>query len=503
MGFVLLVGTTTMSVTAAEIACQTCHLAEHSEPIGAMLTTAHWNENNSDTPAAKEGCRSCHGQSTRHAGAPTKFQPDVSFGPRWSSAIEVQTQSCLGCHEQTTHRDWRGGLHAQENLTCVTCHDAHTREDAVRQAASQANVCTVCHKVQKDGMHHLPDRLSDNPPCALCHNPHADPLPTVMMLANRSEGCRTCHDLQQIAADTTVPARAKSYHKAMQSKDRTCIDCHKGVAHVDADDFAAVLAGGFTSHAVTLFYPGQSDREWLLTEHPGAQSLRQGRNCRQCHIGEAANMGETLAPAGITPTLDVDLEFARSGNDMEVTVSWQGEPNANDVAVMFDDGSVAEFARGGCWASCHNDMPGMTRDRGQGLEKYLRVARAQERSVGRPAINHDAATLERMKADGQYVELWKAELASGGLSALKVYRILEKREAVADLPVSASANYTGGRWTVTFRRAVTDSVKPLVAGQVYTLGVAVHGDGKSGPEHWISLPLTVSLDGFDTDFVAR
>jgi hypothetical protein len=148
-------------------------------------------------------------------------------------------------------------------------------------------------------------------------------------------------------------------------------------------------------------------------------------------------------------------------------------------------------------------MPGMTRDRGQGREKYLSIAQAQARSVGRPALNHDAATLEDMKSEGQYVELWRADLASGGLAGFTAYRILEGREPVTDPPVSATATYSGGRWRVTFRRELATADKPLVSGQVYTFGVAVHGDGKSGAQHWVSLPLTVSLDGFDTDFVAR
>lgn len=487
----------------AEPACSNCHLPNLSEPIAAMHASVHWDTAKPDAPVNKGGCTACHGASEKHMAGPTRVQPDVSYGPRWTSSIDAQNASCLNCHEAQTASGWAKGVHAKNDLTCSNCHNPHSAHPAARSASAQMQTCTVCHKVQKDGIHNLTKLVDENPPCTTCHDPHANPHPELMLLANRSEGCRACHDLQKMMADSSVSPRAQSYHKVMQSPDRTCIDCHRGVAHVDRNNFAAVLAGGFSSRPLTLFFPGQSDGGWLLSEHPGAQSLRQGRNCRQCHLGETQNMGERLAPAGVTPTVDIDLTFATDGDDMLVTVSWAGSPNDNDVAIMFSGDEVEDFAREGCWAACHSDMPGMTRARNGGVSKYLLVSRAQERSIGRPAVVKDKEALARMVSAGEYVELWVAKLDQGTLGSVDVYRILDSMQPLPDAPVSATGSYADGRWRVTFRRAMDDARKPIVADRDYTLGVAIHGDGKSGAQHWVSLPVTVSLDGFDTDFVAK
>jgi predicted CXXCH cytochrome family protein len=475
--------------------CLSCHAPDTSAPMQGLVKSAHGGD---DAVA----CSACHGESAKHVDAPNRIQPVVSFGPRWTSSVDAQNGVCLECHGQVPRADWPDGPHAEENLTCINCHDAHVEADPVLAAANQSPICTQCHAVQREGMHQLHEKLADNPPCVACHEPHDDPSPGQRMLANRSEGCRACHQLETMQASATVSSRAKSYHKVMRSADRTCIDCHRSVAHVDYAGFAEMLAGGFTEHAVGLFYPGTADRDWLISEHGGAQALRQGQNCRQCHFGETAAMGEHLAPAGIEPSVEVNIAVALVGDAMELTVEWQGDARTNSVAVMMDDGSVEEFSDGGCWASCHSDMPGMSRDRGQGLEKYLVVARRQQRSVGRPPMMQDTDTLSRMRATGEFAELWRAVLNGGNVDSVATYAVLDRRNPAND-GVTATGSYANGRWRVVFRRPLADPAKPIVADKVYTFGVAIHGDGKSGAQHWVSLPLTFGLDGLGADFSVR
>jgi hypothetical protein len=45
-------------------------------------------------------------------------------------------------------------------------------------------------------------------------------------------------------------------------------------------------------------------------------------------------------------------------------------------------------------------------------------------------------------------------------------------------------------------------LKTFIPGKRYTFGMALHGADRSGAEHWVSLPMTFSLDGDDTDFLA-
>ena len=87
------------------------------------------------------------------------------------------------------------------DLSCTTCHDIHTGRDKVLFTERQAEVCTTCHKNQKQGIHGLEEHVAKNPACTSCHNPHNHESAAGEMLANRSEGCRSCHDLVQMAAD--------------------------------------------------------------------------------------------------------------------------------------------------------------------------------------------------------------------------------------------------------------------------------------------------------------
>ena len=489
---------------SAKIECTSCHDPEVSEKIKAMHNGKHWDKMIKESPVNNEGCVACHGDSQTHASTPTKIQPRTSFGPRWTATIDEQNNTCLNCHEKTaTHKEWRAGKHAAQEVTCVTCHDVHVDLDLVREEATQAEVCTVCHKVQKNGMHHFKDKIDENPKCSTCHNPHANPSPQLMMLENRSLGCRNCHDFREMQLSSEVTLKAKNYHLVMQHKDRTCVDCHLGVAHVDKDNFAKLREGGLASMLVDLFHPGQSDGDWLLEEHPGAQALRQGRNCRQCHLGEAKDLGKALAPKGVIASIESKVSIKKVASSLQFTITWKGSENDISLALMFDNGQVDAFAKGGCWASCHGDLPGMSRDRELEKTKYLLSSLKQQYSVGFSSVKHDQKTLDSMLDKGEFVELWRVNLSKGKLADLQRFMVLDERKETELGQLSASANFATGMWTVIINKPINDTVKPLIEGNDITFGIAVHLDGKSGAEHKVSLPLTISSDGIDTDFILK
>ena len=48
--------------------------------------------------------------------------------------------------------------------------------------------------------------------------------------ANDSQECRNCHQLERM--DFAAQDRAvRRYHRGMESRGKTCIDCHEGLAH--------------------------------------------------------------------------------------------------------------------------------------------------------------------------------------------------------------------------------------------------------------------------------
>ncbi len=50
------------------------------------------------------------------------------------------------------------------------------------------------------------------------------------MKATDSRECRNCHSVESMLLDEQQ-CRAARKHENMQEKGKTCIDCHKGVAH--------------------------------------------------------------------------------------------------------------------------------------------------------------------------------------------------------------------------------------------------------------------------------
>ncbi len=481
--------------------CSGCHdLGDHS-PVQFMLQNAHGDKNKPATPMAEKGCESCHGPSAAHTQSPTRVKPGISFGPKWTSSIAEQNAVCESCHQKNVAKGWQQGVHHREHLTCVTCHDLHTDDKVLIDA--QAEVCTVCHKEQKTGIHHLAQSLDKIPPCAQCHNPHQNPAPQVTLLANRSEGCRGCHDLKAMQNDAKVSEAAKTYHKAMARTDRTCIDCHREVAHVALDQMPAPVVGDKPASSITLFYPGKTNFDWINTSHPGAQPFRQGRNCSQCHSGEQAAMGRNLAGDDRTAFVEAQLDFKVQGKQLLVTLRWKGTPDDSDVALMLDDGSDEEFTRAGCWATCHEDLPGMERNRGKPITKYLSASLQQQREVGRFAVAFDDATLAAMAAKGHYVELWRANLAGGKLKDVQSYQILGAREADASARIGATARFAKGEWTVVFSKPLTGAGKAMVRGKEYTFGIAIHGKDQDKSAHWVSLPMTFGINVRDVDFAVR
>ena len=483
--------------------CLDCHDYGDDSPVHEVLSSAHGIGLEANDPTGRRACLDCHGDSANHMRAPRRNSPDVSFGPRWSASAAAQDETCLNCHETNSGQNWQHSLHMHNNVTCVTCHDVHQEKDKVLFAEQQAEVCTVCHKAAKQGIHGMERRKKRNPPCSECHNPHDHESAQHQMLANRSSGCLSCHDLGRMAQSERVSAKAKSYHKVMTSPDRTCIDCHDGVAHAPTDSVTALQPTAVNKRVVTLFYPGMTDSTWLLENHPGSQPLRQGANCQQCHRGEEAGMGEALGDGSINAThRAVDVAFKRVEGELSINLSWEGPGDDQQLALMWGDDTNPAYARGGCFAACHDDLKGMSRDRGQVSSKYLSVSRQQRQQIGQPAILQDQATLEELKAQGSFAEIWQLDLQSGDL---KVAQLLADTEWQAPKLISVNKNHDQGVWTVELRHSMgnTENRLNINQGRRYTVGIALNGEDNPGGKHWVSLPLTFSVGGIDTDFTAE
>lgn len=288
----------------------------------------------------------------------------------------------------------------------------------------------------------------------------------------------------------------------------------------------AIDWAGVPASDVTLFYPGQASWEWVLTaeDHGGAAKIRAGKSCRTCHDQEEADIGalivsgEKLEPnpiAGKRGSIPVKLKAAHDATRLYVQLQWTAQDlpgvapmdakHAAKVTVMFDDGKIAEAARGGCWGMCHDDLSGMASNDGTDLEKYLARSRAAVTRSGGGRNYKPDAELDAMLANGEFFEYWQAMLNPGAPAEAVAGFVLKDREEQTPPQVSAQANFANGVWTVELSRPLQVSgghYKSFAPGVTYNIGIAIHDAHAAKRFHHVSYEHTLVLDSGDADIVA-
>lgn len=156
------------------------------------------------------------------------FIAGIIFWGGFNTALEVTNteEFCVSCHEMrdnvfqelrsTIHYTNRSGVRA----TCPDCHVPHewTQKIARKMAASKevwGKIFGTINTREKFLEHRL--ELAQHEWSRL--------------KSNDSLECRNCHDFQSMDF-TRQSKRAMDAHSgALSSGEKTCIDCHKGIAH--------------------------------------------------------------------------------------------------------------------------------------------------------------------------------------------------------------------------------------------------------------------------------
>ncbi len=177
-----------------EDTCLTCHEDQKKGYHGSP----HARAKNPRTPAAAQGCESCHGPGQAHVdggGDKTKIVNPKTLTPRQAS------DACLTCHTRGEHDNFAGSKHQARNVSCVTCHSVHApkSEKAHLKTATQEETCVQCHRTEVNKVHrssHMPvGTLNQNKmECSSCHNPHGSQNVKMLKTGNSiTESCVTCH----------------------------------------------------------------------------------------------------------------------------------------------------------------------------------------------------------------------------------------------------------------------------------------------------------------------
>jgi cytochrome c-type protein NapC len=164
------------------------------------------------------------------------FVAGVIFWGGFNTVLEATNTEtfCISCHEMnnnvyqelksTIHYSNRSGVRA----TCPDCHVPHNWNDKIaRKMQASKEVWGKIFKTidtrekflakRKELAQHEWDRLG----------------------ANDSLECRNCHDFQYMDFTRQGKRAEEAHSKGLATGEKTCIDCHKGIAH-ELPDMAGV-----------------------------------------------------------------------------------------------------------------------------------------------------------------------------------------------------------------------------------------------------------------------
>ena len=129
-----------------------------------------------------------------------------------------------------------------------SCHEMETPRNALHQTAHHNNAhgvtvgCSDCHIPKEFGPKMLRKieasrevwghwtGIIDTPEKYAAHRPVMVERELNRLRANDSQECRNCHEVAQM--DFAAQDRAvRRYHRGIEARGKTCIDCHEGIAH--------------------------------------------------------------------------------------------------------------------------------------------------------------------------------------------------------------------------------------------------------------------------------
>ena len=151
----------------------------------------------------------------------------VGFWGSFNWAMELtNTESfCITCHEMAlnVYREYKGTIHdTNPSGVRATCPDCHVPREWVHK---------VVRKIQATNelYHHVLGSIDTREKFEAKRLELARNVWTAMKTTDSRE-CRNCHDFD--AMDFTQQrSRARNRHQQALDEGKTCIDCHKGIAH--------------------------------------------------------------------------------------------------------------------------------------------------------------------------------------------------------------------------------------------------------------------------------
>ena len=156
------------------------------------------------------------------------FIAGIIFWGGFNTALEITNTEafCVSCHEMygnvyqelkpTIHYTNRSGVRA----TCPDCHVPHewTNKIARKMQASKEVWGKIFGTINtREKFLAMRRELAERE--------------WARLKANNSLECRNCHDFVYMDFTRQSPRAARAHEEFLVSGEKTCIDCHKGIAH--------------------------------------------------------------------------------------------------------------------------------------------------------------------------------------------------------------------------------------------------------------------------------
>ncbi|MCP5267856.1 MAG: NapC/NirT family cytochrome c [Zoogloeaceae bacterium] len=155
------------------------------------------------------------------------FFSGIFFWGGFNTAMEATNTLpfCISCHEMrdTVYQEYKETIH-YKNRTGVraVCSDCHVPKDWVHKMVRKVQASKeVWGKIM--GTIDTPEKFEENR-LRLATNEWA------RMKASDSRECRNCHSFDGMDKEKQKKRAAKTHKYAIEDG-KTCIDCHKGIAH--------------------------------------------------------------------------------------------------------------------------------------------------------------------------------------------------------------------------------------------------------------------------------
>jgi cytochrome c-type protein NapC len=475
----------------------------------------------------------------------------LNTGMEWTN----RTEFCLSCHsmhqnyeelKKTVHYSNRTGT----SVGCADCHVASSKDPL-----DYARKLTQKVFASKDVIGEILGTI-DTPEKFETHRLAMAERVWAHMKASDSKECRNCHKFERM--DTTKQKdRSAVKHEGAREDGKTCIDCHKGVAHLlpremrkaeaatvaaaapaapapataeapkaeaaapaaeapaaaPAAPAAPTAEGGIdwskvASRKMTLFYPGQAAFEWVMDiqHHSSAQDIKdKGRFCAKCHEGDASEIGSAIvAGKGVGVSKTVQEPNPPAGKVGSIPVTMQTAHDGNKIYFRFE---WVPPKLSGKKMDGKNEVKLTMMFDGGGTVEMANINGCWS------TCHEDLRSMAKAADDKKTKYVKDGSLSGGKFMDLMQFRSGDKKVVdgyVTDQRVmdggksllKAEGKKEGNKWVVVFERELGGKGKGdhnIVPGKVYNFGFAIHEDFTEARYHYVSLGYQFGLDKAQPD----